>query len=201
MINDFKNKIKTLEKISEEIKNCEECKRNKFGLAVPGEGDPNAKVMLLGMAPGFWESKSGKPFVGRSGKFLTKLLELINIKRKDVFITSPIKYYPGRRAPTDEEIKHGMLHTTKQIEIISPKLIVLLGNVALKALFPNEKLTVSEIHGKEIKQNNRIYFPTFHPSAAMRFPKIKEKMQKDFEKLKLLINKLKEKKDNFLIKL
>jgi len=189
MVDDYK--IKALEKISEEIKNCEECKRNKFGLAVPGEGNPNAKIMLLGESPGPTESKVGRPFVGRSGRFLTEILDLIGIKREEVFITSPLKYYPGRRAPTTEEIRHGMLHTTKQIEIINPKLIVMLGNVALKALFPNEKFKVSEIHGKPIRKNGRIYFPTFHPSAARRFPKVREKMIKDFEKLKLLIKEIK----------
>jgi len=184
-------KIKALEKISEEIKKCEECKINKFGLAVPGEGNPNAKIMFMGESPGPTESKVGKPFVGMSGKFLTKLLESIGIKREEVFITSPLKYYPGRREPTDEEIRHGMLHTSKQIETINPKLIVLLGNVALKALFPKERFKVSEIHGKPMEKDNRIYFPTFHPSAAMRFPKVRKKMLKDFEKLKLLVEKLK----------
>jgi len=185
------NKAKLLEKIADEIKNCEECKKGKFGLPVPGKGNPNAKIIFLGESPGPQESVKGEPFVGPSGKFLDKLLDSIGIKREDVFITSPLKYYPGRRAPTNEEIMHGMIHTSKQIEIINPKLIVMLGNVALKALFPNEKFTVTEIHGRLIEKNNRIYFPTFHPSAARRFPKIREKMLQDFKKLKLLIDKLK----------
>jgi DNA polymerase len=185
------NKAEVLEKIAEEIRNCEECKKDKFGLPVPGKGNSNAKIFFLGMAPGLQESIKGEPFVGPSGKFLDKLLDLIEVKREDVFITSPVKYYPGRRALTNEEIMHGMIHTSKQIEIINPKLIVMLGNVALKALFPNEKFSVTEIHGKPIEKNNRIYFPTFHPSAARRFPKIREKMLSDFKKLKLLMDKLK----------
>jgi DNA polymerase len=142
------------------------------------------------MAPGPQESKRGEPFIGSSGKFLDKLLDSIGIKREDVFITSPVKYYPGRRALTNEEIVHGMIHTSKQIEIINPKLIVMLGNVALKALFPNEKLSITEIHGKPIEKDNRIYFPTFHPSAARRFPKIREKMLQDFKKLRTIISSL-----------
>ncbi len=79
-----------------------------------------------------------------------------------------------------------MIHTSKQIEAINPKLIVILGNVALKALFPGKKLKISEIHGKTIEKNERIYFPTFHPSAARRFPNIRKKIIEDFKKLKKL---------------
>lgn len=180
------NKEKILEEIAEEIRRCEECKKNKFGLAVLGKGNANAKILFLGEAPGLQESKKGEPFIGPSGKFLDFLLDLAGIKREEVFITSPVKYYPGKRAPTEEEIRHGMLHTSKQIEVINPKLIVFLGNVALKALFPDKKLKISEIHGSVIKKDKRIYFPTFHPSAGRRFPQIKKKMIEDFKKLKRL---------------
>lgn len=175
-----------LRKISREIKNCKECKKGKYGLAVPGEGDSNARIMFIGEAPGIEESKTGRPFVGRAGRFLTQLLNSIGIKREEVFITSPVKYHPGRRAPNKKEVKHGMIHTKKQIEIIKPKIIVLLGNVALHALI-DEKLNISKIHGKIIKKENIIFIPTFHPSAAMRFPKIREKMEKDMKKLKQMI--------------
>ncbi|MEM5791027.1 MAG: uracil-DNA glycosylase [Candidatus Aenigmatarchaeota archaeon] len=184
------NKEKILDEIAEEIKNCKVCRKNKFGLAVPGKGNPNSKIVFIGEAPGYQESKKGEPFVGLSGKFLDSLFKLIGIKREEVFITSPVKYYPGRRAPTKEEIKHGMNHTSKQIEVINPKLIVMLGNVALMALFPNENLKISEVHGKVIKRNGRVYFPTFHPSAARRFPKIREEMIKDFKKLRKLLKNL-----------
>jgi len=181
------NKEKALLKIARDIKNCKECKKDKFGLAVPGEGNVNAKVMFIGEAPGIEESKTGRPFVGRAGKFLDKILSSTKIKREDFFITSPVKYYPGRRAPNKKEIKHGMIHTKKQIEIIKPKIIVLLGNVALHALV-DEKLNISKVHGNIIKKENVIYIPTFHPSAAMRFPKIRKQMEKDFEKIKRLIS-------------
>jgi len=186
----MEEKIRLLKAVEEEIKKCEECKKNKFGLPVPGKGNPNAKIIFLGESPGPQESKKGEPFIGPSGKFLDKLLDFIGIKREDVFITSPVKYYPGSRAPTNEEIMHGTTHTSKQIKIINPTLIVMLGNVALKALFPNQRLKVSEIHGKPIEKDGRIYFPTFHPSAARRFPKIREKMIEDFEKLKKIIKNL-----------
>lgn len=182
------DKRKELQKIAEEIRNCKECKRDKYGLPVPGEGNPNADAIFLGMAPGICESKTGRPFVGRAGKFLTKMLDSIGIDRKEVYITSPVKYYPGRRAPTDEEIAHGRIHLLKQIEIINPKLIVLLGNVALRAIFPDEKLLVSKIHGKAIEKNGITYFPTFHPSAAMRFTGMRNAMMQDMIKLKEYLN-------------
>jgi len=190
-VSNFENKIKALEKIAEEIKKCKECKRNKYGLPVPGEGDPNANLMFIGMAPGIEESKTGKPFVGRAGKFLNSLLDSIGIDRKDVFITSPVKYYPGKRILTNEEILHGRKHLLKQIETIKPKLIITLGDVALKALFPDEKLLVSNLHGKIIERKGIKYFITFHPAAAMRFPKIRKKMQEDFNELKEFIKEKK----------
>lgn len=180
------NKQIELEKITREIRSCKECKKNTYGLLVSGEGAPNSKIMFIGEAPGIEESKTGKPFVGRSGKFLTRLLDSIGVKRKYVFITSPIKYYPGRRALTTKEILHARRHLVKQINVIKPKLIVTLGNVALKALFPNNKFMINRIHGKPI-YNDKIYFPTFHPAAALRFPKIKRLIKKDFDKLKQLI--------------
>jgi DNA polymerase len=173
-------------KVAKEIANCEQCKKGKIGLPVPGEGNPNTKIIFLGEAPGYQESQRGRPFVGRAGKFLTKMLDRIGIKREEVFITSPVKYFPGRRAPSLDEIRHGMTHTKKQIKIIKPKIIVLLGNVAIKAML-DEKLRVSDIHGKIIKKEGVNYFPTFHPSAAMRFTGMRTKMEADFKKLKSLL--------------
>lgn len=138
--------------------------------------------MFIGEAPGRQESLTGRPFVGRSGKFLTRLLESIAIKRENVYITSPVKYYPGARAPLDAEISHGRVHLQKQIDIISPKLVVLLGKVAAKSVL-GTSLMIGKFHGKAVKRDGREYFFTFHPSAALRFPKIRILMTKDFKKL------------------
>lgn len=183
-------KEEKLLEIAKEIEKCEECKKEKYGLPVPGEGNPDAKIIFLGMAPGFNESKIGKPFVGRAGKFLDKLLVLLGIKREEIFITSPLKYYPGRRSIKAWEIEHGKIHLQKQIEIIQPKLIVLLGEVAVKATL-GKRYKLLEIHGKLIEKEGIFYFPTFHPAAAMRFPKIKELTIKDFEKLKKIKEEMK----------
>lgn len=181
------NKLRLLQKEAEFIEKCKACKVNKIGKAVPGEGNPNAKIMFVGEAPGKQESLTGIPFVGRSGKFLTELLKSIGISRKDVYITSPVKYFPGYRAPTNIEINHGRKHLQKQIDIIGPKLIVLLGKVAGKGVLGRD-LMVSKIHGKLIKENGRNYFVTFHPSAVIRFPKIRSLLTHDFRKLKIYLN-------------
>lgn len=184
----MKNKKHELESIAGEIKKCRKCRKNTSGLPVPGEGNPNARIMFIGEAPGRQEALSGRPFVGRSGKLLTKLIEEIGIKRNDVYITSPVKYYPGQRAPTRAEIEHGKIHLKAQIGIIKPKLIVLLGNTALTALLDKD-FKVTKDHGKVIYKNNISFFVTFHPAAALRFPKNLSLIKKDFRKLKNLINK------------
>jgi uracil-DNA glycosylase family 4 len=180
-------KSEELEKVAKEISSCRRCKIGMSGLPVPGEGNPDARVMFVGEAPGLKESQTGRPFIGRAGKFLTKMLDMIGVKRKDVFITSPVKYFPGRRAPTDEEIAHGRTHLSRQIEIIRPSLIVPLGNTALKALFPGEKLLISKVHGRLVRRDGVNYFPTYHPSAAMRFTKMRNAMIKDMTRMKQLI--------------
>lgn len=181
-------KIKLLARLAQEIRKCKECKKGKQGLPVPGEGNPDADIIFIGEAPGREEATTGRPFVGRSGKFLTQLQSSIGLKREDVFITSPVKYLPRSGTPTNSDIDHGRVHLLKQIKIIAPKLIVLLGNVAAKALLSNSA-KITQNHGKVIKENNRTYFLTFHPAAAIRFPKIKSEMIEDFKKLKFIIDK------------
>lgn len=180
----LRNVEKYLERIKPEFKDALN--------VVPGEGNSEAKIIFVGEAPGPQENKTGRPFVGRSGKFLDKLFTSIKLERKSVFITSIVKFYPGRRAPTKEEIEFCLPFTLNQIEIIKPKLIVLLGNVAIKSLL-DEKFAASKIHGKIFEKNGVIFFPTFHPSAAMRFTKIRNLMIKDFKKLNQLIENLKKK--------
>jgi len=181
------DKAAELKKVERNLKKI----KGKFKLAsktVAGEGNPNAKIMLLGEAPGQMEDKIGKPFVGRAGRKLNELLKIAGIIREKVFITGTVKFYPGTRAPNKKEIALCLPFTLRQIEIIKPKLIVLLGNVALNALI-DKKLQMSKVHGKIFKRENKIYFPTFHPAAAMRFQKIMKQTEKDFRKLKILAKK------------
>lgn len=178
------SKEKALNKIATEIAFCHKCQQGMSGLPVPGEGSVNAKLMFIGEAPGIEESKTGRPFIGRSGKLLTQMLLEIDLKRDQVFITSPVKYFPGRRAPTSQEIVHGHTHLLAQIAVIQPKIIVLMGTTAVKALLPDEIFHAVRDHGKIVKKASQTYFLTFHPAAALRSPKIwGGLMRDDFKKL------------------
>lgn len=177
-----------LEMLAKEIRKCMECKKHKIGLPVVGEGSITSGIMFIGEAPGIEESRTGRPFVGRAGKFLDGLISSIRIKREEIYITSPIKYYPGRRPLRKNEILHGRVHLLKQLDIIDPKLIVTIGRVALFALF-KRYLKVEEIHGRELKWNDKLVFPTFHPAAAMRFSRIRRLTRDDFRKLRRLLKR------------
>jgi uracil-DNA glycosylase len=172
-------------KIAGEIAACEICREGKVGLAVAGEGNPYAEIAFIGEAPGKEEAKIGRPFIGRSGRFLRSLIREIGLEEKEVFITSPVKYLPRRGTPTKTDIAHGRTHLLQQLSIIDPKIIVLLGSVASLAVLDRE-VAVSQEHGKMIKKGNKTYLITFHPAAAMRFPKIRKEFQEDFKKLKEL---------------
>lgn len=182
------NKQKNLDKIAKEIDNCEVCKIGKSGKAVPGEGSPNARIVFVGEAPGRIEALTGRPFVGRSGQFLRVLIRKIGLKEDEIFITSPVKYLPDRGTPSSKDIEHGKSHLIKQLEIINPKIIVLMGSVACYGVL-HEKISTVKMHGKVALRNGLIHVITVHPAAANRFPKIREMFEEDFNKLKILIDK------------
>ncbi len=180
-------KDKALAKIALEIENCKTCRQGKVGVAVPGEGNSDASILFVGEAPGKNESISGRPFIGRSGKLLRALINEIGLLEKDVYITSPVKYLPIYKTPTEEDIKHGMKHFKKQIEVINPDIMVLLGSVAARGVL-GEKLSVADNHGRVIERNGRKYLLTYHPAAALRFPnKFKSLLKEDFKKIRSLI--------------
>jgi uracil-DNA glycosylase family 4 len=180
------DKLKALNKITREIKECKICPIQKSGKPVPGEGNPDAKIVFMGEAPGKNEAKTGRPFIGRSGQLLRRLITEIGLAEEDVYITSPVKYLPDRGTPTPQDIKHGMIHTQKQLNIIDPKVIVLLGASASQGVL-GVKIPITKEHGKPIKKDGNTFYVTFHPSAALRFPLLKELIKKDFENLKSLI--------------
>lgn len=180
-------KTEQLAKIAEEIRKCQVCRQEKSGEPVPGEGNPDAEIVFIGEAPGKTEAKTGRPFVGRSGQLLRSLIREVGLKELDVYITSPVKYLPDRGTPTREDIFHGRTHLEKQLVIIDPKIIVLLGSVAVQGVL-NEKLPVIKEHGHIIEKNKRRYFITLHPAAALRFPPLRKTLVEDFTKLKELVN-------------
>lgn len=179
-------KQKALDKIAKEIENCKVCKKDKIGKAVPGEGNPDADVVFLGEAPGKLEAATGQPFVGRAGQVLRSLIKEVGLKDEDVYITSPVKYLPKYVTPKPSDIEHSKIHLFKQLEVIQPKVVVLLGNVASQAVL-QEKFSIGKIHGKIIKRDGITYLITYHPAAPLYNPKVKADLVRDFAKLKSLI--------------
>lgn len=185
-----KEKQKKLDVIAEEIAHCRICKEGKSGLPVPGEGNPDANIVFLGEAPGKTESHTGRPFVGRSGKLLRNLIKDAGIDESEFYITSPVKYLPDRGTPAPADILHGKTHLDKQLKIINPEIIVLLGSVAAKATLALN-YPVMKHHGEIIEQEGTKYLITIHPAAVLRFQKNRPLIENDFKKLKKLIDKIK----------
>ena len=157
--------------------NIGNCYKNtpEVGRIVLGEGPPGADIMLIGQNPGAEEDKQGRPFVGRSGKYLNKVLAENNIKRETLFITSVVKYKtPGNRKPTKKEIEDCLPLLIEQIKSIKPKLIVLMGEAAWQT---------PRLEGVQ-------YMETYHPAAAMRFPGIRAKFETDFQRLGRMIDSI-----------
>jgi len=188
------NKLAKLGKLKALTSQCKNCKLRCGASVVFGQGNPNAKIMFIGEAPGKKEVELGIPFVGSSGKILDKMLEKIAIPREDVYLTNICKCRPPEnRDPLPEEIEQCWPWLEKQIAIIEPEIIVTLGRFALNAFVPNAK--ISEVHGQliqiEIKKIGKIQlFPLHHPAAARINRKTRAIFQDDFEKIpKLLQNK------------
>lgn len=183
------SKATQLAKITQEITRCAECKSvgsalgsEQVSKSVPGEGNPDADVVFIGEAPGRNEAETGRPFVGRSGKLLRSLIASVGLTEEEIFITSPVKYFPGKRTPTKPELLHGRAHLLKQLAVIQPKFLVLLGNSALFAL-STKSIPVSHVHGTVQEYSSFKSFVTYHPAAAIRFVKNKVVMEADFQKL------------------
>ena len=154
------------------IKNCE-LKKNSTNI-VYSDGNPNSKIMIVGEGPGANEDLEGVPFIGKTGELLDKMLLSINLDRDNVYITNVVNYRPPEnRNPTEEEIIRYLPYLTKHIEIIDPKILILLGSSALNAVIGNEQ-KISEIRGKWINKKigkcSASVIVTFHPAFLMRQP-------------------------------
>lgn len=181
------NKKKEMEKVAREIENCRVCREGKSGKAVVGEGSLDAEIVFIGEAPGKNEALVGRPFIGRSGKLLRSQIVSIGMKESDVYITSPVKYLPDSGTPTSTDITHGRIHLMKQLEIIQPKFVVLLGRVAAEGVLET-KVQVMKEHGSIIDQRDGVkYYLTLHPAAAIRFAKNRPLFEEDFNRLKQIL--------------
>jgi uracil-DNA glycosylase family 4 len=189
------DKTKALNEVYEELKTKRLYDDAKS--FVPGEGSPNAEILFVGEAPGQKEDEQGRPFVGAAGKFLAEMLEGIGLKREDVFITNIVKQRPpNNRDPLPEEIAAHFPLLQKQIEIINPKIIVMLGRHSMSQLLPNVG-TISQVHGRPFRRaDGRVYLPLYHPAAALYNAGLKDTLISDFRKISLILKKLdKEQKD------
>lgn len=178
------SRLDELLSLHEEIRQCKKCPLYRTRKnAVPGEGPAQAMIMFVGEAPGASEDESGRPFVGRSGEVLTQLIGEIGLSRNDVFITSVLKSRPpDNRSPNPSEVNACLPYLMRQFEIIDPRVVVLLGNVAVSAVIGPWR--VSDCHGRFYDGGGRTFFMTYHPAAGLRFPRTRDAMNEDFKILR-----------------
>ena len=189
---DKSNSLELLKKSIIELKNCN-LKREAKNM-VFCDGNPKSKIMLVGEAPGANEDQEGLPFVGRAGMLLDKMLAAINLDRKKVYISNIVNYRPPEnRKPTEEEIRRYLPFITKHIEIINPKILVLLGSTAMNALIGNN-VVISKMRGKWIEKKfgscKTSVIITFHPAFLMRQPAQKKMAWIDLKMIREKKNKL-----------
>ena len=173
----------SLEIVATEVRGCPKCELARTRTnAVPGDGNPNARVMLVGEGPGWHEDLQGLPFVGNAGKYLNELLGKAGLNREDVFITNVVKCRPpSNRDPLPDEMAACAPYLDRQIALIDPEVIVTLGRFSMARWFPGEKIT--HIHGQPKRVGNRLIVPMYHPAYALRQITVRSQIEADFEKL------------------
>lgn len=175
-----------LDAVAEEIRTHRGCGLEPCETAtnpVPGEGPADARVAVVGEAPGASEDKQGRPFVGAAGRFLAELLELVGLRREDVFITNVLKSRPPKnRSPRKAEVEHSLPWLRAQLEIVAPELVVPMGRHALTVFAPGAK--ISEVHGEllEVTGAPRLV-PLYHPASALHRRELREVLREDATRL------------------
>ena len=176
-----------LEELKQSFKECKKCKlcttRQNI---VFGVGNPKAEIMFIGEGPGADEDRQGEPFVGKAGQLMNKAFDVVGIKREDVYIANIVKCRPPHnRDPEKDEITACMNYLRNQVMIIKPKIIVLLGRIALQNIL-GEEYRITASRGKWIEKKGIMYMPTWHPAALLR----DETKKIDFlEDLKKVVNR------------
>lgn len=157
------------EELEKSISGCEKCKLCKGRKNIVfGIGNKDAKLMFIGEGPGADEDEQGIPFVGKAGQLMNKALEGLGIKREEVYIANIVKCRPpNNRDPEKEEIDSCLDYLRNQVMLIKPKVIVLLGRIALKSIL-GEEYSITASRGKIIDRKGIIYIPTWHPAALLR---------------------------------
>lgn len=181
----------SLDKIRVDLGDCQRCKLWKTRTNIVfGEGNPKAELMIVGEAPGADEDASGRPFVGRAGQLLTKMIEAIQFSREDVYIANILKSRPpDNRNPEVDETKACIPFLYRQIAVVRPKLIVTLGNPATQGLL-DTKVGITKLRG-EFQEYPRLpdikVLPTFHPAYLLRSPDKKREAWEDLKKVRAFL--------------
>lgn len=184
-------KAKALQKIADEVELCQLCPLYKTGTrGVPGEGNSAAEILFIGEGPGQKEDELGRPFVGPAGQLLEELLQHIGLTRDDVYIANVIKHRPpGNRDPLPDELEACWPYLKRQIEVIEPEIIVLLGKHALARFLPGK--SISQVRGRAYRAGKTVYFAMYHPAAALYQGSLREVLFQDFRKLPSLLEQVK----------
>lgn len=171
--------------LTEEITNCQKCRLCAARThAVPGEGNPHARLMFIGEGPGRDEDLTGRPFVGRAGQLLDKMIASIGLSREEVYIANVVKCRPPQnRAPEMDEVAACMPYLRAQVGLIRPQVIVLLGSSALGAILGPEHRITRE-RGAWIERKGVFFMPTFHPAALLRDESKKRPVWEDLKKVR-----------------
>ena len=184
--------MSALAQLCEEIIACRDCELARYRTkVVPGEGAADADLLFIGEAPGWHEDQQGRPFVGPAGQFLDQLLASIGLRREEVYIANVIKCRPPQnRDPLPAEIQNCRKWLDRQIEIIQPQMIITLGRYSLARYFPNEG--ISKIHGKPRKSGGVIYYPMYHPAAALHQGSLRRTIEADMLRIPQILAQGKE---------
>ena len=179
----------SFEKIAVDVRVCPLCKLSRSRKnAVPGEGQLSAKIMFIGEAPGRSEDEKGRPFVGAAGRILDELLKKAGIERSEVFITNIVKCRPpNNRVPKEDELTACRPYLDRQIALIKPKVICILGRTAYSSLLGGSSITANR--GKIVERAGQKYFLTFHPAAVIYNKGLLSALEADLKKLAVEINK------------
>ncbi|HOK29323.1 MAG: uracil-DNA glycosylase [Dictyoglomi bacterium] len=179
-----------LELLRQEVEACTKCDLYKTRTRVVfGDGNPNAKLLIVGEAPGYYEDKRGLPFVGSAGKLLDKLLEEIGLNRDKVYIANVIKCRPpNNRDPNIDEVSACSPYLFAQISYISPRVIITMGNHSTRLLAETD-LGMTKVHGRVFKKGDKVVLPTFHPAACLYHPEWLKLSREDLAKIPDLLSK------------
>jgi uracil-DNA glycosylase len=190
-----------LEVIASEVRTCTRCRLHEGRTrAVPGEGDPDTEVVLVGEGPGFNEDREGRPFVGRAGALLVRLLASIGWRREDVFITNVVKCRPpDNRDPQPDEISACAPFLRRQLEVLDPAVVVTLGRYSMGTFMPGAR--IGQVHGTsapidpELGARHALAFAMYHPAAALRTPSLERESFEDMARVPTLLLRARERRE------